>query len=101
MALQKNRQIKNTNVTYWKVSGVNVTYTGNMAQVFVIGFANAEDRLKGLDNKIAFENYIVKGEDFKLYFDTGVLDLVNTNPITSSYKYLKEKVSAFADSVDV
>lgn len=101
MALQKLRKVNNADVSYWKVSGVNVTYTGEMAQVFVIGFANAEDRLKGLENKIAFENYIVKGEDFKNYFDTGILDLVNTNPVTSAYKFLKEKVSAFTDSVDV
>lgn len=101
MALQKNRQINNINVNYWKVSGINVTYTGEMAQIFVIGFANAEDRNQGIDKKIAFENYIVKGEDFKNYFATNVLDVVSVNPLNSAYKYLKEKLEIFVDSVDV
>lgn len=101
MALQKSRQINNTEVSYWKISGVNITYTGNMAQVFIIGFANAEDRLKSIENKIAFENYMIKGEDFKEYFDIGILDILGNNPLTSAYKYLKEKLDIFADSIDV
>ena len=101
MALQKNRQFNNTEVAYWKISGINVTYTGNMAQIFVIGFASLEDRTKGLENKIAFENYFVTGEDFKKYFDLGILDVLGSNPLTAAYKYLKEKLNIFADSVDV
>ena len=101
MALQKNRVINNINVDYWKISGINVTYTGEMAQIFIIGFANAEDRLKGIDKKVAFENYIVKGEDFKSYFATEVLDVVSINPINSAYKYLKEKLDIFIDAIDV
>lgn len=101
MALQKDRNVNNVNVNYWKISGINVTYTGEMAQIFVIGFANAEDRLQGIDKKIAFENYIVKGEDFNTYFATGVLDIVSVNPINSAYKYLKEKLDIFVDAIDV
>lgn len=99
MALQKNRQINNIDVDYWKISGVNVTYTGEMAQVFVIGFQNADKRKEGVDKKVAFENYMVKDEDFNLYFATDVLDKLN--PISSAYKFLKEKVGVFVDSVDV
>lgn len=101
MALQKDISVNNINVSYWKISGLNVSYTGEMAQIFVMGFANAEARNSGLDKKIAFENYIVKGEDFKTYFATEVLDVVNVNPINSAYKYLKEKEGVFIGSIDV
>ncbi|MCI6691454.1 MAG: hypothetical protein MR510_03015 [Clostridium sp.] len=100
MALQKSRAINNIPVDYWKVSGVNITYTGKMAQIYIIGFSNTEKRQEGIENKIAFETYICKGEDFDTYFSVGALDSQGVNPITSSYKYLKEKVGVFVESVD-
>ena len=101
MALQK--QIVNNNITanYWKISGINVSYTGKIAQIFIMGYVTKEDRDKAIENKVVFENYICKGTDFDTYFATGVLDVVSVNPINSAYKYLKEKVGVFADSVDV
>lgn len=101
MALQK--QIVNNNITanYWKISGINVSYTGKIAQIFIMGYTTKEDRDKAIENKVVFENHICKGTDFDTYFATGVLDVVSVNPINSAYKYLKEKVGVFADSVDV
>lgn len=101
MALQKGRQYNNTEVAYWKVSGINITYTGKMAQIFIIGFADVEQRQEGIDNKIAFENYICKGEDFNKYFNVNVLSTEEVNPLTSAYNYLKDKVGVFINSIDV
>ncbi|MDU3524248.1 hypothetical protein [Clostridium sp.] len=101
MALQKNRQYNNTEVSYWKISGINITYTGKMAQVYVIGFADEEQRQEGIDNKIAFENYICKGEDFNKYFNVNVLSTEEVNPLISAYNYLKNKVDIFINSVDI
>lgn len=101
MALQKNRQYNNTEVAYWKVSGLNITYTGRMAQIFIIGFTDEEQRQEGIDNKIAFENYICKGHDFNKYFNVNVLSIQEVNPLTSAYNYLKDKVGLFANSVDI
>lgn len=99
MALQKSRQCNNVEVKYWKVSGVNITYTGKMAQIFVIGFSDLEQRQDDIGNKISFENYICKGEDFNNYFN--VINVKETNPLIGAYNYLKEKVGVFIDSVDV
>ena len=101
MALQKNRQVNNIPVDYWKISGINISYTGKAAQIFIIGFSNSEIRKEGIDKKIAIENYICKGEDFDTYFSIGSLDSPGVNPINSAYKYLKEKEKIFVDSVDV
>ena len=99
MALQKSRQFNNVNINYWKISGINITHTGEMAQIFIMGFLNEEKRQEGIENKIAFENYICKDEDFKNYFRIEKLDEVN--PVSSAYKYLKEKVKVFAEAIDV
>lgn len=101
MALQKNIQCNNVDVMYWKISGINITYTGKMAQIFIVGFADAEQRREGIDNKIAFENYICKGEDFNKYFNINLLSVEEVNPLKSAYNYLKEKVGVFIDSLDV
>lgn len=101
MALKKTRQYNNTEVSYWKVSGVNITYTGKMAQIFVIGFADKKEREEGIDNKIAFENYICKGENFEKYFSNNILSRGKTNVLVSAYDYLKDKVEIFGDSLDV
>lgn len=101
MALQKSRQFNNIPVDYWKISGVNTTYTGKVAQIYIIGFSNTEKRQEGIENKIAFETYICKGEDFDTYFSIGALDSQGINPVNSAYKYLKEKEKIFVDSVDV
>ncbi|MBS6504482.1 MAG: hypothetical protein KH415_23250 [Clostridium sp.] len=101
MALEKSRQYNNTEVAYWKISGINITYTGKMTQIFIIGFADAEQRQEGIDNKIAFENYICKGEDFNKYFNVNVLSIGEVNPLVSAYNYLKDKVGVFSNSLDI
>lgn len=101
MALEKKRQYKNIDVAYWKISGLNISYTGKMAQIYVVGFSNSESRQEGIDKKITIENYICKGEDFDTYFSVGSLESPGINPVNSAYKYLKEKESIFIDSVDV
>lgn len=98
MALQKNRQYNNTEVKYWKVSGVNISYTGGVAQIFVIGFANEDLKQEGLENKVVFENFICKGEDFINYF--GIAEN-QKNPAICSYNYLKDKVTLFDGSTDI
>ncbi|WP_291653785.1 hypothetical protein [Clostridium sp.] len=99
MALQRNRQYNNLEVSYWKISGVNITYTGKIAQIFIIGFTDEENRQEGIENKIAFENYICKGEDFNKYFN--ILSTEKANPLISAYNYLKNKVDIFINSVDI
>lgn len=101
MALQKSRQYNNTEVSYWKVSGLNITYTGKMAQIFIIGFLNEEQRQEGIESKIVLENYMCKGEDFNKYFNLSVLSAEEVNPLTSAYNYLKDKVGVFINSLDV
>lgn len=101
MALQKNRQYNNTEVSYWKVSGLNISYTGKMVQIFIIGFIDEGQRQEGIESKIAFENYMCKGEDFDKYFNVNVLSVEEVNPLTSAYNYLKDKVRVFINSLDV
>ncbi|MBS6504323.1 MAG: hypothetical protein KH415_22435 [Clostridium sp.] len=101
MALQKNRRYNNTDVGYWKVSGLNISYTGKVAQIYVIGFANEEERIEGIENKIAFENYICKGKDFEKYFAIDKLNSDGINPIVNSYNFLKDEIGLFIDSIDI
>lgn len=101
MALMKNRQYNNTGVGYWKVAGINISYTGNVAQIFVIGFSDIDTRQEGLENKIAFENFICKGEDFDRYFKIDLLSEYQDNPLICAYNYLKNEVEVFDSSLDI
>lgn len=101
MALEKKRQYKNIDVAYWKISGINISYTGKMVQIYVVGFSNSESRQEGINNKITRESYICKGKDFDTYFSITALNSLEANPVNAAYKYLKEKEKIFVDSVDV
>lgn len=99
MALQKTVLYNGVEVCYWKICGINVTWTGKMAQIFILGFVNGESANNDINNKIVMSNYICKKEKFNDYFGFESLDV--NNPLTSSYNFLKNEVDVFTDSTDV
>ncbi len=99
MAIQKKVLYNGAEINYWKISGINVTWTGKIAQIFIIGFLNEEDRTVGIENKITMETYQCSKDKFDEYFGVNSLDV--NNPLESAYNFLKNEVDTFIDRIDV
>lgn len=101
MALKKKIPYNNMDLYYWKISGINISYTGKIAQIYVVGFIDEEQRIEGIEKKIAFENYMCKGEQFERYFSNEVLSEAGNNTLILAYEYLKDEIGTFENSTDV
>lgn len=99
MAIQKKVLYNGAELNYWKISGINVTWTGKIAQIFIIGFLNEVDRSIGIENKITMETYQCSKDKFEQYFGVNSLDV--NNPLEAAYNFLKNEVEIFVDSIDV
>ncbi|HBL06300.1 MAG TPA: hypothetical protein DDZ33_05070 [Clostridium sp.] len=99
MAIQKKVLYNGAEINYWKISGINVTWTGKIAQIFIIGFLSEEDRNISIENKVIMENYMCKKEKFDEYFGVNSLDA--HNPLKASYNFLKSELDIFVESIDV
>lgn len=95
MALKKKLVSNNIEAEYWKIVGFNISITGQLCQVFLVGYLNEETRLEG--KNLISKNYIIKKEDFNnyIYIDK------NYNVISNLYGYLKEKTEDFKGAEDI
>ena len=102
MALKIPIVIKGVKVEYWKISAVSATYTGEVAQIYIMGYIDKAARDTGVSNSFTVENYICKPDKFSQYFGTEEsLHVGNfANTLQASYSFLKDNVQEFKDAVD-
>jgi len=95
MALQK-KLISSNGITaeYWKVVGLNISYTGKKCQIFLVGYIDKDMRENNAGNVIS-KNFMVSGDDFDKYFSLSELNIADRNPIIQCYKYIKDNIKDF------
>lgn len=94
MALKKRLSSNNIDATYWKIVGFNLSVTGKMCQVFLVGYANVYSRAE--NNNISSKNYMMTEEHFDKY-----ISLKNGVLIADLYGFLKNETEDFKDSEDI
>lgn len=94
MALKKRLSSNNIDATYWKIVGFNLSVTGKMCQVFLVGYANVYSRAE--NNNISSKNYMMTEEHFDKY-----ISLENGVLIADLYGFLKNETEDFKDSEDI
>lgn len=92
MALQKEITIDNITCNYWRIVGFNVSITGKLIQVFLVGYKDLDGRTNK-ENLVSL-NYIVKQDNFDNVFNS--LEL-----ITSLYSFLKNNIDKFENADDI
>lgn len=104
MAIKTNgtNVVNGVDVTYWKISSISISYTGEIAQIYIMGFIDRETREKGLENSFVLQNYYCKKDMFAKYFGTEEsLHVGNfANTLQASYSFLKDNVEEFKDALD-
>jgi hypothetical protein len=101
MALKKKLSSNNgITAEYWKVVGLNISYTGKKCQLFIIGYIDKNMRDSNTGNVMS-KNYMVGGTDFDKYFALSELNIADHNPIIQCYKYIKDNIVEFKDSEDI
>ena len=104
MALAKpiNSVINGVDISYWKISSISLSYTSNLAQIYVMGFVNKDIRNSGLENSVVLNNYFCKKDKFNNYFGTeqALLNGNYANTLQASYDFLKENIQDFKDAID-
>lgn len=65
MALKKQLVSNNVMAEYWKVVGFNISLTGKLCHIFLLGYVTEEDFNKGVS--ICSRNYIIKQDKFDTY----------------------------------
>lgn len=94
MALKKKLVTNNIEATYWRIVGFNLSITGEMCQIFLIGYT---DNIARQSNKnIVSKNYMIKKDKFNQY-----IKLENGIIIADLYKFLKHETNDFNDSEDI
>lgn len=94
MALKKRLSSNNIDATYWKIVGFNLSVTGKMCQIFLVGYANVYSRAE--NNNISSKNYMMTEEHFDKY-----ISLENGVLIADLYGFLKNETEDFKDSEDI
>lgn len=101
MALQKKLVSSNGIIAeYWKVVGLNISYTGKKCQLFIIGYIDKNMRDSNTGNVMS-KNYMVGGTDFDKYFSLSKLNIADRNPIIQCYKYIKDNIKEFEGAQDI
>lgn len=96
MAMLEELEIRNVEASYWRINGINITTTGKMAQIFIIGYKTIEDR--ELNRNIVSHNYIVDTSNYEKYFNDDILQQEGNSPISQAYKYLQENIEIFKNA---
>lgn len=92
MALKKEITIDNITCSYWRIVGFNVSITGKIIQIFLVGYKDEEGRLRR-ENLVSM-NYTIKPNEYTNAFNSIEL-------LTSFYNYLKNNVDRFDNSEDI
>lgn len=94
MALKKKLQFNNIEASYWRVVGINISFTGKMTQIFLVGYKDEADRLE--NKNIISKNYMMQSDVFSNYvsIEQGIL-------IGDIYKFLRENIEDFANAEDI
>lgn len=102
MALNKAVTVNGVQINYWKISSLNISYTGELTQIYIMGFLDKVTRDKGLENSFVLQNYYCKKDMFSKYFGTEEnLHVGNfANTLQASYSFLKDNVEEFKDALD-
>lgn len=101
MALKKKLSANNgISAEYWKVVGFNISCTGKKCQIFLVGYIDEEMREKNTGNVLS-KNFMVNGADFDKYFSLSKLNVVDHNPVTQCYEFIKYNIKEFEGSQDI
>ena len=101
MALQKKLTSSNgITAEYWKVVGLNISYTGKKCQIFLVGYIDKDMRENNAGNVIS-KNFMVSGVDFDKYFSLSKLNIADYNPVTQCYEFIKHNINEFEGSQDI
>lgn len=94
MALKKQLQFNNIEANYWRIVGFNVSVTGKMCQVYLVGYFDAVTRIE--KKNLISKNYIMKSDVFDKYITLGTAD----NYVSKLYDYLKLEIEDFKGATD-
>lgn len=102
MALKVPIMVKGVKVEYWKLSAFSASYTGEVSQIFIMGYIDKATRDRDVGDYIISENYICKPDLFSKYFGSETTLLLGDykNPLQAAYAYLKDNVGDFKNAVD-
>ena len=101
MALQKKLSSNNgITAEYWKVVGLNISYTGKKCQIFLVGYIDKDMRENNAGNVMS-KNFMVSNANFDEYFSLSKLNIADHNPVTQCYEYIKDNIVEFEDSEDI
>lgn len=102
MAFNKTLIKNKKTLSYWKVTGYNVSVISKRAAFFLCGYIDQTDRTQdeGHPGYLMPVN-ILDQTKFDELFSVTEMDKLSNNPIKAIYKYLKENVDDFKDAVDV
>lgn len=101
MALKKKLSANNgISAEYWKVVGFNISYTGKKCQIFLVGYIDKDMRESNVGNVMS-KNFMVSGDDFDKYFSLSKLNVVDHNPVTQCYEFIKYNIKEFEGSQDI
>lgn len=93
MALKKQIQYNNLDAQYWRIVGFNISLTGEMVQIFMVGYENEEMRHQ--KKNIISKNYMINQDKYGKYI-TG-----NNISVDSLYSYLKSEEPDFKGATDI
>lgn len=94
MALRQMLSVNNINADYWRIVGFNLSVTGKICQVFLVGYANHFARRE--NKNIISKNYMIKDENFEKY-----ISLENGVLVADLYGFLKNEVEDFKNAEDI
>lgn len=94
MALNKKLVTNNIEATYWRIVGFNLSLTGKMCQIFLVGYLDVNSRENNAN--IISKNYMIQKDKFDKY-----VKLENGIVIADLYGYLKNETEDFKDSEDI
>lgn len=95
MALKKKLTFNNIEAEYWRVVGFNISLTGKLCQIFIVGYKDEGSRLQNLN--IINRNYMIKHDNFDSYivFDS------EGNIVSRLYEFLKLETEDFKNVEDI
>ena len=101
MALKKKLSSNNgITAEYWKVVGLNISYTGKKCQIFLVGYIDKDMRENNAGNVMS-KNFMVSDANFDEYFSLSKLNIADHNPVIQCYEFIKHNINEFEGSQDI
>ena len=89
-------------LSYWKITGYNVSVISKRAAFYVCGWENKEDRDNDESHPSCLEPHnIYDSAKFDEIFSTSEMDKLSNNLVKAIYKYAKENIEDFQDATDI